>query len=105
MRHAGVCHHAAEAGRELAVMTPKKNLRGWSASVDFDGVDRVVTVVTHVRNDIWLIDGRTLPKRFERYHGCRRTTVPRDWLTLIAPPRGRVRMRAWVDAQIVSVPQ
>jgi hypothetical protein len=67
-------------------MKPEDNLRGWRVLVEIDGKDRLVTVVTHIRNGIWLVDGRTLPKRFERYLGCRRTTVPREAMTLVEKP-------------------
>lgn len=59
------------------------NLRGRRAWVEFDGKRCLVDIVTHIRDELWLIDGRSLPKRFERYLGCRRTTVSVDALTLV----------------------
>lgn len=67
-------------------MKKAENLRGWQALVTFDGSDRLVTIVTHIRNGVWLVEGRTLPSRFERYRGCRRTTVPVERLMLVAQP-------------------
>jgi hypothetical protein len=71
-------------------MKPEDNLRGWDVLVEFDGIDRLVSVVTHIRNGIWLVEGRTLPKRFERYSGCRRTTVARESMTLVAAPEAKL---------------
>lgn len=65
-------------------MKTTDNLRGLDAWVEFDGTSRRVTIVTHIRGSIWLVEGRALPKRFARWAGrIRRTTVTRDKMTLI----------------------
>lgn len=69
-------------------MKKSENLRGWEAIVDFDGAPRMVTIITHIRGDRWMVEGRELPKRFERYRGCRRTVVMRSQMMLYAGPEG-----------------
>ena len=59
-------------------MKPSENWRGLDILAKIDGVLYPVTVVTHIRNGVWLVDGRALPKRFEIYRGCRRTTITEE---------------------------
>ena len=59
------------------------NLRGRRAVVVIDGAPRRVTVVTHIRDRFWLVKGPTLPSRFQRPDGSRRTTVVRAAMTLL----------------------
>ena len=63
--------------KPLKVATPsRENLRGLRAWVAVDGKFRRITVITHIRNDRWLVEGRELPKRFLRPdRQVRRTTV------------------------------
>jgi len=58
------------------------NLRGWEAIVYIDDEPCWVTIITHIRNDRWLVEGDDLPERFERYRGCRRTIVEREDMML-----------------------
>jgi hypothetical protein len=67
-----------------ARMTAAENLRHRRAEVFIDGRYRPVTIVTHIRHDIWLVEGSRLPIRFERYRGMRRTTVGRSILRVLA---------------------
>lgn len=67
-------------------MTPNKNLRGRHALVKVDGQVRPVTVVTHIRDDVWLVEGDALPVRYQRFDNGRRTTVKRRALTLVDEP-------------------
>lgn len=64
----------------------KENLRGQDYWIEIDGKARLVTVVTHIRNDRWMVEGRALPKRFTRWCGRRRTIVHRDEMTWVAAP-------------------
>jgi hypothetical protein len=71
-------------------MKAEPNLRGWRATVRFDGRAIRVTVVTHIRNDFWMVDGRRLPDRFIRgwfYGDIRRAVVPRSALKALKAPR------------------
>lgn len=56
------------------------NLRGERMFVVVDRRFRRVTVITHIGNDMWLVDGRGLPKCCERDTGRRRLVVHRDEL-------------------------
>ena len=61
-----------------------ENLRGCSAWLNVDGRVCHVEIVTHIRNDCWLVEGRRLPKWCERgYPPVRRLVVPRCYLSLI----------------------
>jgi hypothetical protein len=65
-------------------MMAAENWRHRRAEVFMDGRYRPVTIVTHIRNDIWLVEGSRLPIRFERSRGIRRTTVDRSILRVPA---------------------
>ena len=84
----------------MAIQQKADKLRGRQALVEFDGRTCRVDIVTHIRGSIWLVDGLDLPKRFERYRGCRRTTVSRDALTLIADPPVVRKARNALDLMI-----
>jgi hypothetical protein len=68
-------------------MKKADNLRGWDVLVDFDGEPCLVTIITHLRGPLWLVDGCTLPARFEIHRGCRRTTVHEDQMTFVGLPQ------------------
>ena len=63
------------------------NLRGWSALVTLEGRPRRVTVVTHTRGDLWLVEGPGLPKWCERADRVRRVSVLRRQLSGLVPPK------------------
>ena len=63
------------------------NLRGAAATVNVNGRDCRVEVVTHIRNDRWLVTGPSLPGRCIRDDGSRRMTVHRSDLVLAATDR------------------
>ncbi len=62
----------------LKVATPSgENLRGRIAAVRDGGVLRRVEIVTHIRNDRWLVEGR------EFYNWRERSVVPRAELIFV----------------------
>lgn len=64
----------------------RENLRGRPALVKIDGQVRRVTVVTHIRDDVWMVEGDSLPIRYQRNDNGRRATVKRRALVLVEEP-------------------
>lgn len=64
------------------------NLRGRTALVKVDGQVCKVTIVTHIRGDIWMVEGDALPVKYQRYYDSDRrvTTVKRRALVLVDEP-------------------
>lgn len=63
-----------------------ENLRYRTALLTVDDKQCRVTIITRIRGDRWLVEGRDLPKRFVRpYAGydCRRMTTELSSLTLL----------------------
>ena len=72
------------AGRKLRRM--RRNLRGRSVLVRIDGIRYPATVVTHIRDDQWMVEGEELPERYGRgweWASCRRAVVRRDHMRLV----------------------
>jgi hypothetical protein len=64
-----------------------ENLRGWTAKVVVHQARLPVRVITHIRNDVWLVEGSRLPHWCLRDNGVRRLNVHRDDLLDLKAPR------------------
>ena len=53
----------------------RENLRGRKVLVEIDGQWLRVEVLTHIRDDKWMVQGHQLPSRFMRRFVGRRTVV------------------------------